>query len=783
VSENAWRAACELLMMAELKWRAVFTLVWMVACLSLCSGRDVTMFSSIFGDDMILQRDAKAAVYGQLGTGDTSVTVRVYQESAKYFENTLLYSVDAQVDIEARTWKALLRPHNATGGLLYRVELESSSGMKADIEHVLFGDVYVCVGQSNMAMELRYTFQKDNLLKDFKQGDFDDSLRMLLFAGGQDRFLQAKTPQYVSTFLPKSKRWLIPSESTRFLSTYASTCLYFAHSFVKRNKEASSAVPIAVVAGAIGGTRIEAWVDLETTSKCTHTLATASDSVVPAASLYNGIISPMVNMTISGWLWYQGESNTVGEPGIGRERIGFGCQVVQLINKFRDIWSVVPGTTDELAYFGTVTLAAGTSLGHPGQVPRMRMAQSPRMGNVFVAQLYDAGEPWYSKKCQEAGCCPPSDFRGGTFTPAESCAHNPDWNASTIDGDWYNSSVPVFLPQAWGLHPRNKKRVGDRLAALLFGLTSQQEIISPYLEDCSVNEKLVSLTIRNGIDKLVYTSNANLTVKNRALQVCSEDLSICSCAKWNRINASAWECEKIVKKTAVKPPVEEPIDNPESKGGVRKPVNNASVEEPIDNPESKGGVRKPVNNASVEEPIDNPESKGGVRKPVDNASVEEPIDKTEKEDDGIKGTTKGDGVPGADPGLEKVATGEATSAGDSDKRDGKVRALVNSDENPGTKFWRTVDSLGLVESSNGTTRLEINLELLGLDHVYAVRFAWHDMPCCIPADSGLEPCPPANCGLLTAKNELAVEPFFVTFAQDGTCIRPPFMNLDNYVRP
>ena len=56
-------------------------------------------------------------------------------------------------------------------------------------------------------------------------------------------------------------------------------------------------IPIGIINAAYGGSRIEPWIP-------------EYNGNVASSTLYNAMINPIVPMTIKGFLWYQGESNS-----------------------------------------------------------------------------------------------------------------------------------------------------------------------------------------------------------------------------------------------------------------------------------------------------------------------------------------------------------------------------------------------------------------------------------------------------------------------------------------
>eukprot|EP00051_Salpingoeca_urceolata_P015084 m.193184 g.193184 ORF g.193184 m.193184 type:complete len:219 (+) comp18286_c0_seq1:167-823(+) len=134
-------------------------------------------FNISCSDDMVLQQaPAKSAVYGILGGSvpapDAKVTVTVTSSAAAAGAS---YTVDASIIEGGTGWIAYLKPTRAvTAGqgkpTRYTIHAECSSGCattdaavtpNATISNVIFGDVYYCSGQSNMALPLVHTISRN----------------------------------------------------------------------------------------------------------------------------------------------------------------------------------------------------------------------------------------------------------------------------------------------------------------------------------------------------------------------------------------------------------------------------------------------------------------------------------------------------------------------------------------------------------------------------------------------------------------------------------------------
>ena len=134
-------------------------------------------------------------------------------------------------------------------------------------------------------------------------------------------------------------------------------------------------------------------------------------------------VLPYVNMTLKGWVWYQGENDMHGYFGNSLRKAGYACLMPKLVSTWRALWSTTPGTTDESAPFGVVTLAASGTEGG-ADISAMRVAQAgshaslpnPDMPNTFLAHAYDLSDPYGNISCYKGGCC---DFTNPNNTHAK----------------------------------------------------------------------------------------------------------------------------------------------------------------------------------------------------------------------------------------------------------------------------------------------------------------------------------------------------------------------------
>lgn len=148
---------------------------------------DTFGFSPVLGDWMVLQQaPGAAAVYGPASTGASKVTVTVMSGSTSYDVVATVGKhathqpygyVDpksgAQLPVVPLTWKALLRPTAAGGDYTITAICEGCTNTtSATLEHVTFGDMWYCTGQSNMWLPVQYTFSRNQTVAAITQGKY-----------------------------------------------------------------------------------------------------------------------------------------------------------------------------------------------------------------------------------------------------------------------------------------------------------------------------------------------------------------------------------------------------------------------------------------------------------------------------------------------------------------------------------------------------------------------------------------------------------------------------------
>jgi sialate O-acetylesterase len=177
--------------------------------------------STIFGDNMMLQRGKKNIIWGWSEPGD-KIRVKIAGKTA------------SGVAGPDRRWQVKIQPPAAGGPYTIKI----SGHQTAELHNVLVGDVWLCGGQSNMGVPLRFA---QNGEEEVKAANYPE-IRF---------FSVAPYSTYHHTDVLVGS-WKVVSPETA--DSVSAVGYYFA-----RKVQQEIHVPIGLVVDALGGTPAEAW--------------------------------------------------------------------------------------------------------------------------------------------------------------------------------------------------------------------------------------------------------------------------------------------------------------------------------------------------------------------------------------------------------------------------------------------------------------------------------------------------------------------------------------------
>lgn len=446
------------------------------------SGR-MPFLSSTLGSNMVLQRAPQhAVVWGCVAPGTVVTTT---------LDNTRHMSSTAGSDC---VWRQQL-PATEASASPHILSFRASTGETAEMRNVLFGDVYLCGGQSNMEFAMPAI---ENASDEIARADLYPLVR--LFTVGQGTL--SKIPLHDLQTI--TQPWAVAGHNSISgkggFGYFSAVCWIFGREVFDA---LGGSVPIGLISNNWGGTPIESWSTAETLKKCN---VTNVDSV-----LYNAMISPYTvgPMALVGFTWYQGEANVNQPLFAGTQR--YACTFPAMIKEWRQAFK------NPEAYFGFVQLSTWCGQGavmsemrSHGQMSALSLANvgyatnadhgdgcnihppakqycAKRLANSALALVYKHNVMWKSPtfKSQTASASPPSvtvsfndvsgsglrddqypfNYLGGTFNCSateDKCA----WASLQLaNGSWVNSSIAVKGNQMTLSLPQSYSKAGAPVAS------------------------------------------------------------------------------------------------------------------------------------------------------------------------------------------------------------------------------------------------------------------------------------------------------------------------------
>lgn len=240
---------------------------------------------AIVSSNMVLQRNTTITLWGWADANE-NVTI-----SPSWLNNDLEIMANKE-----GYWKIDVKTTNSKASQTINIV---SSDTDIKLENILFGEVWLCSGQSNMYQPLKgYTGQPT--------------------FGGPAAIVKANNPNLrlfsvdkigSKTPLKDLKKYTAWQQATPESVADFSAVAYF---FGEQLQEILD-VPVGLIHTSWGGSKVEAWISSDVLSNYENINLDNVDiskrtQRLPTV-LFNAMINPLVNYKIKGALWYQGESN------------------------------------------------------------------------------------------------------------------------------------------------------------------------------------------------------------------------------------------------------------------------------------------------------------------------------------------------------------------------------------------------------------------------------------------------------------------------------------------
>ncbi|XP_026892609.2 sialate O-acetylesterase isoform X1 [Acinonyx jubatus] len=337
-------------------------------------------FASYINNYMVLQKEPAGAVIWGYGIFGATVTVTLCQDKETIMEKV------TSVKAHSNSWMVVLDPTKPGGP--YEMMAQQTFGrtnFTLRVHDVLFGDVWLCSGQSNMQMTVSQIF---NATRELSNTAAYQSVRIFSVS-------LTEAEQELEDLAKIDLQWSKPTSENLGHGVFkymSAVCWLFG-----RNLYDTLHYPIGLISSSWGGTPIEAWSSGRSLKTCgvpTRGFAQSDSVTGPSKNsvLWNAMIHPLHNMTLKGMIWYQGESN------INVNRDLYNCTFPALIEDWRQAFHRgSQGQTERFFPFGFVQLSSYLSATSDDKFPQIRWHQTAdfgyvpnvRMPNTFMAVAMD----------------------------------------------------------------------------------------------------------------------------------------------------------------------------------------------------------------------------------------------------------------------------------------------------------------------------------------------------------------------------------------------------------
>ncbi|KJD32797.1 hypothetical protein PW52_15070 [Tamlana sedimentorum] len=239
----------------------------------------------IVASNMVLQRNITVNVWGWAGANEKISLKLSWQEEP----------INVRAD-KYGNWKTEILTTKSKDPQTITLTSETSNIL---LENILFGEVWLCSGQSNMYQPLKgYVGQPTYGSLQAIINSKNSNLRLFSVSKAG-----ASTPQ---KSLKESSGWLMASPEN--VSNFSAVAYFYG-----KQLQQILDVPVGLIHSSFGGSSVKAWLSKQGISPYEkvniENKNISSKARYTPTALFNAMINPLIPYTLKGVLWYQGESN------------------------------------------------------------------------------------------------------------------------------------------------------------------------------------------------------------------------------------------------------------------------------------------------------------------------------------------------------------------------------------------------------------------------------------------------------------------------------------------
>ena len=254
--------------------------------------------SQYLQDGAVYQAEESVSVWGTAACG-MQVKAELYDSCGTLLGTDNVTVAESELGVSE--WEVKLPAQEASYSE-YTIKVYANNQLVRECSNILFGEVWLASGQSNMQLALKDTYKGDEQIANAN----DEYVRVYRTVDKPEGDGARNTEA-----TDVSGTWYIANEEG---IGYVSAISY--HFATELREELD--VPVAVLQAACGSTPIEAWItkdmvdtngDLKSAMTAYGTYKENATAFTDLGAMYNSKIAPLTHAKIKGVIWYQGETS------------------------------------------------------------------------------------------------------------------------------------------------------------------------------------------------------------------------------------------------------------------------------------------------------------------------------------------------------------------------------------------------------------------------------------------------------------------------------------------
>lgn len=274
----------------KMEKKSISLMLVVVSCLFATSIFAKVSLPAIISSDMVLQRNTMVTLWGWGDSGEKLII------KTSWLKDPLQVTVN-----HAGDWEVNLQTTNSKKSQSIRINSHKQAIL---LENILFGEVWLCSGQSNMEIPL----------SGFRgQPVYDAQKAITNSTNNNIRVFSVENQASVSPVkkLGPNTGWKLSNPAS--VKDFSAIAYFFG-----KHLHDILDVPVGLIHTSWGGSLIEAWMSKEALGSIKEFDLKGVDlkrgNRFPTV-LFNAMIQPLIPFTIKGAIWYQGEAN-VGQADL-----------------------------------------------------------------------------------------------------------------------------------------------------------------------------------------------------------------------------------------------------------------------------------------------------------------------------------------------------------------------------------------------------------------------------------------------------------------------------------